>query len=345
MTIQGLRLEEFLDRSSSPVYGAEATCLIAGRCVLVTGAGGSIGSEICRQVIALGAREVWMLDNDGGALWEVSLSVYGNALLDDEKIILADICDKASLLAIFRQVCPDVVFHAAAHKYLTLLEKFPSEAAKTNVFGTESVVEAAVECGVDYVVNISTDKAARPTCALGWSKRLAEHVSVNGNTSETRIVNVRFGNVLGSRGSLLQIILEQIRSGRPVTITDADATRFFMTIPEAAGLVIEAACLGNGGETFVLDMGRPVRIIDIFERCIEQLGCTRPEVVYTGLRPGEKLHEELIDPSELRELTLHPRISQVHVGHLDIKGTLDELRELVRTAADPKLIHEMLTFY
>jgi FlaA1/EpsC-like NDP-sugar epimerase len=244
-----------------------------------------------------------------------------------------------------QEVRPDVVFHAAAHKHLPLLERAPEAAVKTNVFGTQSVVRAAMAAGVDRIVNISTDKAANPTSALGWSKRLAEHVAGKyAETSATKVASVRFGNVLGSRGSFLPTLMTQIQTGQTIRITDPGVARYFMTIPEAAGLVIEAACLASGGETYVLDMGAPVRIESLLRRYVELVNCPMPEVEYTGLRPGEKMSEELFDLRETHYATPHPRISKVDVGAYPIDGALALLRELVDHGAHPALVREALEF-
>jgi FlaA1/EpsC-like NDP-sugar epimerase len=201
-----------------------------------------------------------------------------------------------------------VVFHAAAHKHLPLLERYPVEGVKTNILGTANVVAAAARCGTERFVNVSTDKAAAPTSMLGATKRLAEMVSASWAGDTMKIASVRFGNVLGSRGSFLPTLAWQIRNGLPVTVTDPRVTRFFMTIPEAASLVIEVAAMAETGETYVLDMGEPVRIVDLIAQYVDRVGGIRPELVYTGLRPGEKLHEELVDGQESRGDTGDPRI-------------------------------------
>lgn len=341
-----IRAEELLARDSQPVYGTEAHALINGKKVLVTGAGGSIGSEIVRQCRRLGAADVYCVDNDEYALYMLELDLHGQALLIDEHFILADIRDEALMQRVIANTCPDVVFHAAAHKHLPLLERSPEAAAKTNVFGTRSVVKAAVEAGVGHVVNISTDKAASPTSVLGWSKRLAEHVAKSyAHMSDTKIANVRFGNVLGSRGSFFQTLARQVEGGLPVSITHSDVTRYFMTIPEASGLVIEAARLANGGTTFVLDMGEPVRIEDLVRKYARLVGAPMPEILYTGLRQGEKLHEVLFDSAERYESTLHPRIRSASVGEFDIAPTLEELKLLIAEAGDPEVIRKTLAFY
>jgi FlaA1/EpsC-like NDP-sugar epimerase len=282
---------------------------LTGRRVLVTGAGGSIGSELCRQLHRFAPAELMMLDRDESALHAVQLSIHGRALLDDPSLILADLRDAATIHAVFAARRPEVVFHAAALKHLTLLERHPAEALQTNVLGTLNVLAAAAATGVTRLVNISTDKAADPISVLGYSKRITERL-----TAHHGYLNVRFGNVLGSRGSVITAFRAQIAAGGPVTVTDRDVTRYFMTIPEAVQLVIQAAAIGAGGEALVLDMGSPVRIADLARQLI---GDAPVEIVYTGLRPGEKLHEELFGAGETDVRPLHPLISHVRVPPLE----------------------------
>lgn len=291
---------------------------ITGKRVLVTGAGGSIGSELCRQISKYGPGELVMLDHDESALHAVELSIYGRALLDSPNLVLTDIRDADCLHEVFSKHRPQVVFHAAALKHLTLLERFPTEALKSNVTGTLNVLTAAAGVGVEYFVNISTDKAANPTSALGHSKRLAERLTswFSEQGEGAKYLSVRFGNVLGSRGSVLHAFEAQIESGGPVTVTDPDVTRFFMTIAESCQLVIQAGAIGRPGEALVLDMGDPVRVVDVAKRMIAMSG--RPiEIVFTGLRHGEKLHEELLNDGEIDARPLHPLISHVSVLSLD----------------------------
>jgi FlaA1/EpsC-like NDP-sugar epimerase len=300
---------DLLGREPNPTLGEGARRLIEGRRVLVTGAGGSIGSELVRQVAKLAPAEIYLLDHDESAMHAVQLELRGHGLLDDDRVVLADIRDRARLVRLMATVKPHVVLHAAAHKHLPLLERYPAEGVKTNVLGTANVVSAAIAAGVECFVNVSTDKAARPTSVLGATKRVAEMVVAAHAGRGTRLASVRFGNVLGSRGSFLPSLDFQVRSGRPVTVTDPAVTRFFMTIPEAACLVLEAAAMAEHGETYVLDMGEPIRIVDLVERYLAAVGVKDTEVVFTGLRPGEKLHEELVGTGELDQRPLHPKIS------------------------------------
>ena len=291
---------------------------LTGRRVLVTGAGGSIGSELCRQIQRFAPASLHMLDYDDSSLHGIELSLEGRALLDDERLILADIRDRNALATAFARVAPEVVFHAAALKHLTLLERFPDEAWKTNVLGTQNLLDVAVESGVQHFVNISTDKAADPSSVLGWSKRITERQTAQAAlTTGRHFVSVRFGNVLGSRGSVLEIFQSQIEAGGPLTVTDEHVTRYFMTVSEAVRLTMNAAAIGTGGEVLVLDMGSPVRIIDVARRLAA--ASSRPIAIeVTGLRHGEKLHESLIGSEELAQRPLHPKISHVPVPVLDL---------------------------
>ena len=300
-----------LEREASPVYGPKARRLLAGKTVLVTGAAGSIGSELVRQVHRLSPAALYLLDHDESGLHSVHLDLHGQGLFTDDSVVLCDIRDASAVRTALASTMPDIVFHAAAHKHLPLLERYPAEGFKTNVLGTLNLVEAASYAGVSRFINISTDKAADPTSVLGATKRLAELVVSAFSTADMRSASVRFGNVLGSRGSFLHSLAAQVARHQHITVTHPDVTRYFMTIPEAAGLVIEAAVMADAGETYVLDMGEPVRIVDIVARFLAMTGAPGRDVVFTGLRPGEKLHEALFDADEVSERTRHTRISTV----------------------------------
>jgi FlaA1/EpsC-like NDP-sugar epimerase len=278
--------------------------------LLVTGAGGSIGSELCRQIKGFKPAALYLVDHDESNLHRLQMQLSGEALLDSDELIIADIRDGDRVRQVFRDVRPDVVFHAAAHKHLPLLERHPCEAVKSNVAGTLNLVRAALAVGTDRFVLISTDKAADPVSVLGATKRLAEMVLQANVGGCTRFASVRFGNVLGSRGSFLSVLAEQMESGAAVTVTHPEVTRFFMTVEEAVGLVMEAASLAEGGETFVLDMGEPVRIVDLVRNYAAQLKVSERDlkIRYTGLRSGEKLREALFSQFEERRPTSHPRI-------------------------------------
>lgn len=309
--IRDIKVEDLIGRAPVHTDLAEIAEKVAGKRVLVTGAGGSIGSELCRQLFSLHPESLVMLDRDETALHGVELMLYGSALLMSPNTVLADIRDRRALDHIFAEAKPQIVFHAAALKHLPMLQRFPEEAWKTNVHGTLNVLEAARAAGVETFVNISTDKAAAPTSELGRSKRIAERlVSGFAAKSPGTYLSVRFGNVLGSRGSVLLSFQEQIRQGGPITVTDPEVRRFFMTIPEACQLVLQAATIGEDGYVMVLDMGEPVRIVDI-ARSLVAMSNQNTEIVYTGLREGEKLDEELFGDYEGTVIRIHDKISRV----------------------------------
>ncbi len=290
---------------------------LTGRRVLVTGAGGSIGSELCRQIARYSPAELIMLDRDESALHAIQLSMHGAARLDSPEVVLADIRDTETVMRVFADRRPEVVFHAAALKHLTMLEQYPEEGWKTNVLGTRNVLAAATSVGVTHFINVSTDKAADPVNVLGRTKRTAEQLTASyAQLNDGAFLSVRFGNVLASRGSVLTTFAAQIARGGPLTVTDPDVTRYFMTIPEAVQLVIQAGAIGSGGQALVLDMGHPVRIDDVARQLIRLSG-KDIEVVYTGLRPGEKLHEDLVGRQERSRRAVHPLISHVPVPPLD----------------------------
>lgn len=306
--LRSVSIEDLLGRQSIELDSALISRLIAGNRVLVTGAGGSIGSELARQIAGFGPASLTLVDRDETGLLIASMGIESAGHEPFHETYLADIRDKEAVHALFQSRKPDVVFHAAALKHLPILEAFPQEAWKTNVEGTLNVLEASADVSVSVFVNISTDKAANPANALGKSKKLGEELTAwFGATSGKPYVSVRFGNVLGSRGSLIPVIAEQISAGGPVTITDKAATRYFMSIPEACQLVLQAAAQGEEGDVMVLDMGQPVSIDGIAKRMIELSG-KNVAIEYVGLRPGEKLHEDLLSDSETPLPSDHPKI-------------------------------------
>ncbi len=315
--IRDIDLPDLLGRHQIDTDLASVAGYLSGQRVLVTGAGGSIGSELCRQISRWNPAELIMLDRDESALHAVQLSIQGRAMLDSPDVVLADIRDQARIREIFTERRPDVVFHAAALKHLPMLEQYPGEAVKTNITGTLAVLHAAKASGVRRFVNISTDKAANPISVLGYSKRIAEGLtaSVAAGAAGTYL-SVRFGNVLGSRGSVLTAFAAQVAAGGPITVTHPDVSRYFMTIEEAVQLVIQAAAIGRDGEALVLDMGEPVKIDDVAHHLIELSG-KRIEIQYTGLREGEKMHEDLFGEGEPDHRPTHPLVSHVEVPALD----------------------------
>jgi FlaA1/EpsC-like NDP-sugar epimerase len=303
-----------LGREMPPIYSDQAQLLIRGRTVLVTGAGGSIGSEIIRQLVRLEAGSIVCVDRDEYALYQLQLGLTGQALLTDENMVLSDVSRRPQLDAVFASFRPQIVFHAAACKHLPLLERAPAQAIATNVLGTMNSAALAVKYGAEHFVNVSTDKAARPTSILGMTKRVAEIVTAHSsNAVETKTASVRFGNVFASRGSFVETLAYQVAAGLPLTITDPDMTRFFMTIPQAASLVIEAAVMADSKSIFTLDMGESYNILSLARRYASICGLAEPEITCTGRRSGEKLEEELTGPGEVQYATAHPSITSIPI--------------------------------
>ena len=338
--IHPLTERDLLGRHEVDTDLTETAGYLSGRRVLVTGAGGSIGSELCRQIHRFEPSALMMLDRDESALHAVQLSIEGRAMLDDRNLIVADIRDAGRMEEVFSVYRPEVVFHAAALKHLPLLEMHPSEAVKTNIWGTQNLLDQALAHDVGHFVNISTDKAADPTSVLGTTKRIAERLTATAAASANGrpFVSVRFGNVLGSRGSVLTAFRRQIEDGGPVTVTDPEVTRYFMTVEEAVQLVVQAGAVGDAGEVLVLDMGTPVRIEDMARQLIERAG-GGVDIVHTGLRPGEKLHEQLFSTHEQGEPRSHPLISHVSVAPLSTRQVAHRLRSASRDPLAVRLHH------
>lgn len=325
---------DLLGRDAVELDSAHIAELVKDRVVMVTGAGGSIGSELCRQIARLNPKRLLMVEQSEGSLFEIEQELNDTGLGAIALPLVADILDGDRMASIFARFQPAVVFHAAAHKHVFMMERQPSEALRNNSVGTRLLARMASAHGVGAFVLISTDKAINPTSVMGATKRLAEiHLQAlqaqPGN--RTKFIAVRFGNVLGSSGSVVPIFKRQIANGGPVTVTHPDVTRYFMTIPEAVGLVLQASVLGQGGEIFVLDMGQPVKIVDLARQMIELSGLRVDddiEIKFTGLKPGEKLYEELQHHSEDYATTAHPRImrlvSQVSVREVSLAAIAEE---------------------
>ena len=326
--IRDLTDEDLLGRRKIHTDLQQISEYLVNRRVLVTGAGGSIGSELCRQLVRFNPAELIMLDRDESALHEVQLSIHGRALLDTPQTVLADLRDPATMNHIFETRKPEVVFHAAALKHLPLLERYPGEAYKTNVLGTATLLKAAQDNDVKVFVNISTDKAANPISILGYSKRIAERITAYFGTQSgsAKFISVRFGNVLGSRGSVLMSFRDQIEKGGPVTVTHRGVTRYFMTISEAVQLVIQAGAIGSSGEVLVLDMGSPVSIYDVAARLVRN-SQKNVEIEIVGLRAGEKVHEELFGDGEVDARPKHPLISHVPVNPINTEVLLSDPKD------------------
>lgn len=305
--------EDLLGRGHIDTDVASIAGYLTDKRVLVTGAGGSIGSELCRQIHRFGPEELIMLDRDESLLHAVQLSIDGRGLLDSRALVVADIRDRERLREVFEEWKPHVVFHAAALKHVPLLEMHPEEGYKTNVIATQHLLDCAADNWVERFVNISTDKAADPSNVLGHTKRQAElRTAAKAASTDGTYISVRFGNVLGSRGSVLTTFRQQIAAGGPVTVTHPDVTRYFMTISEAVQLVIQAGAIGNDGEVLILDMGEPVKIADVARRMVDAED-RDIEIVFTGLRDGEKMHEVLMSSTEAGTAGPHPLITHVTV--------------------------------
>ncbi len=333
--IRAVSLVDLLGRHEIETDVDSIAGYLTGRRVLVTGAGGSIGSELSRQIHRYAPSSLVMLDRDESGLHALQLSIEGRALLNDRHLVVADIRDLRGLHGIFKEHRPEVVFHTAALKHLPLLEMWPAEAIKTNIFGTFNVIAACQAHSVKRFVNISTDKAADPTSVLGFTKRISERLTATiAAHHDTAYLSVRFGNVLGSRGSVLSTFQAQIAAGGPITVTHPDVTRYFMTVQEAVQLVVQAGAIGQSGEVLVLDMGSPARIAEVAASLAER--SERPiQIVFTGLRPGEKLHEALFGAGESDIRPIHDLISHVlappidpnAIGTIDLDADAASLRE------------------
>lgn len=336
--VRDVQIEDILGREEVKVDLEAVAAYLAGETVLVTGAGGSIGSELCRQVARFGPKQLVLLGHGENSIYEINLELRQK--YPDLQIapVIADVQDEMRIRGIFAKFRPGVVFHAAAHKHVPLMEQNPEEAIKNNVFGTLHVARAADFYKAKRFVLISSDKAVNPTSVMGATKRAAEYVvQALARTSRTVFVAVRFGNVLGSRGSVIPLFKKQIAAGGPVTVTDPRMVRYFMTIPEAVQLVIQAASMGNGGEIFVLDMGKPVHIVDL-ARDLIRLSGFEPDVdipiVFAGVREGEKLYEELLTAEEGTVATKHQRIYVARGDAFtepELEGFLSGMREMAAT--------------
>jgi FlaA1/EpsC-like NDP-sugar epimerase len=348
--IKDLDIEDLLGRDPVPPNTALLASNLAGKVVLVSGAGGSIGSELCRQILAEKPRQLLLLDHNEYGLYSIHQELQALCVAGDLAVELQPLLGSVAHVQRLQAICgayrPNVVYHAAAYKHVPLVESNPAEGVFNNVFGTLNMALAARACGASHFVLVSTDKAVRPTNVMGATKRMAELVlqSLANQTSEglTTFCMVRFGNVLGSSGSVVPLFRQQLAQGGPITVTHADVTRYFMTIPEAAQLVLQAGAMATGGDVFVLDMGEPVKILDLAQRMVELSGmrvrnAAQPdgdiEIVVTGLRPGEKLYEELLigdNPTP----TAHPRIMKAHEDCLSWDALSLQLNTLKKAAVE-----------
>ena len=346
--LRGIEIGDLLRRRPVQLDSDAIGEFIQNRRVLVTGAGGSIGGEICRQVLRFQPRELMLLGRGENRIFQMEAELRQLATATRLAPLIACITDSERMRQIFEQWRPEVVFHAAAHKHVPLMESNVGEAIKNNVGGTKTLVDLADEYDVRSFVSISTDKAVHPTSVMGATKQLAErYIRLLAGRSTTRLVSVRLGNVLGSAGSVVPVFQEQLRRGGPITVTSPEMTRYFMTIPEASQLVMQAGCMGLGGEVFVLDMGEPVRILDLARDLVALSGLPPKsiDIRFTGVRPGEKLHEELFERHERQEATGHHKVQLAlpqQRDDLDLLHAIDSLLEAARRCEPEQALAERL---
>jgi FlaA1/EpsC-like NDP-sugar epimerase len=336
--IRPVQVEDVLGREPVDVDLGRIATYVKGETVLVTGAGGSIGSELCRQLARLGVARLVLVDKTESSLFDIERELLDEREFDAAETVLANCGDQVKMQQVFERYEPTVLFHAAAYKHVGMLETNPLQAVANNILGTRALVDAAINAGVRRFVLISTDKAADPKNVMGRSKAVCEWIVESCALREdvgTRFVAVRFGNVLGSSGSVIPIFRRQIERGGPVTVTHPEMTRFFMTIPEAASLVVQAGAMGGRGQVYVLDMGEPVRILDLAKQMIRLSGRDEAEmpIVFTGVRPGEKMHEVLWNAGEMVGPTSHPKIMRAARAAIDPEWLDDSLAELERLVA------------
>jgi FlaA1/EpsC-like NDP-sugar epimerase len=347
-SLRQVEIQDLLRRDAIQTDLDQVRVLATGETVLVTGAGGSIGSELCRQVARLEPAQILVLGHGENSIFDILAELNESIPHVTTVPVIADVRDRERLRQIFEQYRPYSVFHAAAHKHVPLMESNIAEAVTNNVLGTKNIAELSAEFGVEHLVLISTDKAVRPTNIMGATKRVAEQIVQEiAETQERKFVAVRFGNVLGSRGSVVPTFLRQIRAGGPVTVTHPEMRRYFMTIPEAVQLVLQAGAIGRGGEVFVLDMGEPVKVLDLATDLIRLSGLevgTDIEIRFTGTRPGEKLYEELFFDSESAIPTGHPKVLRAKNGTLPIglSTVVETLVEGARSGRPDEEIRELL---
>ncbi len=346
--IKSIRIEDLLERDPIKLDTAMISDQLKNKIILITGAAGSIGSELARQCSKFNPKKIYLLDQAESPLHELELEFLDRLVKPPYEVIMADVRNYDRMKNVFNTFQPQIVFHAAAYKHVPMMENNPSESILTNVLGTKTLADLSHEYKVERFVFVSTDKAVNPTNVMGASKRIAEiYIQSLGKKSETKFITTRFGNVLGSNGSVIPRFKKQIEQGGPITITHPDITRYFMTIPEASQLVLEAAAMGKGGEIFVFDMGESIKIVDLARKMILLLGMKEGKdisIVYTGLRPGEKLYEELLANNENTLPTHH---SQILIGKVreydyeEVKGIIDELIKSFDTQNNELIVQRM----
>jgi FlaA1/EpsC-like NDP-sugar epimerase len=346
--IQDIKIEDLLERETIHLDNVNIIREVADKVVLVTGAAGSIGSEICRQLIQYAPQKVVMLDQAESPMYDLQFELRSNEpycrYTDHMEFVIANVKDRQRMQEVFSKYHPQIVYHAAAYKHVPFMEENPYEAILVNVFGTKNLADLAIENGTQKFVMISTDKAVNPTNVMGATKRMAEIYIQSRSTDTTHFVTTRFGNVLGSNGSVIPLFKKQLAAGGPLTVTHRDIIRYFMTIPEACNLVLEAGAMGEGGDIFVFDMGKPVKIYNLAQKMIQLSGLKNIEIKEVGLRPGEKLYEELLANKEANIPTYHPKIMRAQVRRYpieDIDRAYAELWDLMPTLDPMTLVRKM----
>ncbi|MBP5327344.1 MAG: polysaccharide biosynthesis protein [Bacteroidales bacterium] len=346
--IQDIKIEDLLEREPIKIDNINVIREVLDKTVLVTGAAGSIGSEICRQLLQYRPKKIIMLDQAESPLYDLQFELKNNEpykkSVDAMVFVIANVKDYSRMEEVFEQYRPNLVYHAAAYKHVPFMEENPYEAVYVNVFGSKNVADLAIKYGADKFVMVSTDKAVNPTNVMGATKRMAEIYIQSRSTDRTHFVTTRFGNVLGSNGSVIPLFKKQLAAGGPLTVTHKDIIRYFMTIPEACNLVLEAGAMGEGGDIFVFDMGKPVKIYDMAKRMIQLSGLKGIEIKEIGLRPGEKLYEELLATKENNIPTYHPKIMRAEVRRYsleDIDREYGELQDIMYTLDDRQIVAKM----
>jgi FlaA1/EpsC-like NDP-sugar epimerase len=346
--IQDIKIEDLLERESIKLDNVNIVRQVYDKVVMVTGAAGSIGSEICRQLTQYHPSKIIMVDQAESPMYDLQFELRNtapyNKAIDSMVFVIANIKDKPRMEQVFRQHKPQIIYHAAAYKHVPFMEENPYEALLVNVFGTKNIADLAMQYHSEKFVMISTDKAVNPTNVMGATKRMAEIYIQSRSSADTHFVTTRFGNVLGSNGSVIPLFKKQLAAGGPLTVTHRDIVRYFMTIPEACNLVLEAGAMGGGGDIFVFDMGAPVKIYDLASKMIQLSGLKNIEIKEIGLRPGEKLYEELLATKENTLPTYHPKILRAQVrkyATADIDVLYQQLRELMPTFDEMKLVAKM----
>ena len=346
--IQDIKIEDLLEREPIKIDNINVIREVLDKTVLVTGAAGSIGSEICRQLLQYKPKKIIMLDQAESPLYDLQFELKNNEpykkYVDSMVFFIANVKDLPRMEEVFELYRPDLVYHAAAYKHVPFMEENPYEAIFVNVFGSKNVADLAIKYGAQKFVMVSTDKAVNPTNVMGATKRMAEIYIQSRSTEQTHFVTTRFGNVLGSNGSVIPLFKKQLAAGGPLTVTHKDIIRYFMTIPEACNLVLEAGAMGEGGDIFVFDMGKPVKIYDLATKMIQLSGLKGIEIKEIGLRPGEKLYEELLATKENNIPTYHPKILRAEVRKYsleEIDREYAELFDIMHTLDDLKIVAKM----